>query len=80
MPSPSWLLNMLLIRKETVSDREIVVSRMGILPQVDHNCNATLNKVKIPDYAKDYKNEYLFIRGIDIRGIMRYLKNIKLKK
>ena len=36
---------------------------MGILAQSDHNCNATLNKV--PDYAKDHKNEYLFIRGID---------------
>ena len=22
-------------------------------------------KCKIPDYAKDYKNEFLFIRGID---------------
>ena len=36
---------------------------MGILAHLDHNCNATLNKM--PDYAKDYKNEYLFIRGID---------------
>ena len=41
----------------------LVVSKMGILAQFDHNCNATLNKV--PDYAKDYKNEYLFIKGID---------------
>ena len=40
-----------------------VVSKMGILAQSDHNCNATLNKV--PDYAKDYANEYLFIRGIN---------------
>ena len=38
---------------------------MGILPQSDHNCNATLSKSKIPDYARDYRNEYLFIRGID---------------
>ena len=38
---------------------------MGILNQVDHNCNATLSKSKIPDYARDYRNEYLFIRGID---------------
>ena len=38
---------------------------MGILPQSNNNCNANLNKSKIPDYAKDYKNEYLFIRGID---------------
>ena len=48
---------------------------MDILPQVDHNCNATLNKVKIPDYAKDYKNEYLFIRGID-KFFKYFLDNI----
>ena len=48
---------------------------MDILPQVDHNCNATLNKVKIPDYAKDYKNEYLFIRGID-KCFKYFLDNI----
>ena len=42
-----------------------VVIIMGILNQVDHNCNATLSKSKIPDYARDYRNEYLFIRGID---------------
>ena len=38
---------------------------MGILEQSDHNSNSTLSKSKIPDYAKNYKNEYLFIRGID---------------
>ena len=38
---------------------------MGILPQSDHNCNETLSKSKILDYARDYRNEYLFIRGID---------------
>ena len=43
----------------------LVVSKMGILAQSDHNCNATLSKSKIPDYARDYRNEYLFIRGID---------------
>ena len=37
---------------------------MGILPQSDHNCNV-LTQNKIPDYARDYRNEYLFIRGID---------------
>ena len=31
----------------------LVVSKMGILPQSDHNCNATLSKSKIPDYARD---------------------------
>ena len=35
---------------------------MGIL---DITSNIKVNKNKIPDYAKDYKNEYLFIRGID---------------
>ena len=38
---------------------------MGILFQSDHNCNATLNKSKIPDYAREYWNEYLVIRGIN---------------
>ena len=42
-----------------------VVSKMGILPQSDHNCNATLSNSKIPDYAREYRNEYLFIRGIN---------------
>ena len=37
---------------------------MGILPQSENNSNSTLNKSKIPDYAKDCKNEYLFIKGI----------------
>ena len=35
------------------------------LCHVDYNSNATLSKSKIPDYARDYRNEYLFIRGID---------------
>ena len=51
----------------------VVVSKMGILPQVDHNCNSTLNKV--PRYAKDYKNEYLCIRGID-KCFKYFLDNI----
>ena len=38
---------------------------MGILPQSDNISNSTLSNSKIPDYAKDYKNEYLFIRGIN---------------
>ena len=35
---------------------------MGIL---NRTSNISKSKSKIPDYAKDYKNEYLFIRGID---------------
>ena len=41
----------------------LVVSKMGIVYQYENNSSATRNI--IPDYAKDYKNEYLFIRGID---------------
>ena len=52
---------------------------MGILTQYDHNCNATLNKVKIPDYAKDYKNEYLFIRGIN-KTCGDFVKNLDDKE
>ena len=35
---------------------------MGIL---NRTSNISKSKSKMPDYAKDYKNEYLFIRGID---------------
>ena len=38
---------------------------MGILPQSVRDSNSILSKSKIPDYARDYKNEYLFIRGIN---------------
>ena len=38
---------------------------MGILKQSENISGATLSKNKIPDYARDYRNEYLFIRGID---------------
>ena len=38
---------------------------MGVPEVSDRNSNATLTKNKIPDYARDYRNEYLFIRGID---------------
>ena len=51
-----------------------VVSKMGSLDQVDHDCNAILSKSKIPDYARDYRNEYLFIRGIDNLTLARNLK------
>ena len=35
---------------------------MGILTTTS---NISKSKSKIPDYARDYRNEYLFIRGID---------------
>ena len=42
-----------------------VVIIMGILEQYDNNSGAIQSKSKIPDYARDYRNEYLFIRGIN---------------
>ena len=52
---------------------------MGSLDQVDHDCNAILSKSKIPDYARDYRNEYLFIKGIDMcfKYYVELLKNWK---
>ena len=38
---------------------------MGILEQSDNISRSTLRKSKIPDYARNYRNEQLFIRGID---------------
>ena len=42
-----------------------VVSKMGILAQFSNYQNFIKNSNIIPDYAREYKNEYLFIRGID---------------
>ena len=38
---------------------------MGILDQTSNFQNSLQNTNKIPDYARDYRNEYLFIGGID---------------
>ena len=38
---------------------------MGILSHFSNSQNFIKNNNIIPDYARDYKNEYLFIRGID---------------
>ena len=35
-----------------------------------------MSRKVIPDYAKDYKNEYLFIRGID-KQFKYFLDNIE---
>ena len=45
--------------------RPIVVSKMGILEHTSNYQNFIKNNNIIPDYSSDYKNEYLFIRGID---------------
>ena len=45
---------------------------MGILEQ--KNCVRSINS-KIPEYARDFKNEYLFIRGIN-KEIKYFVDNI----
>ena len=52
---------------------------MGILEQSDHNSNPILSKSKIPDYARNYKNEYLFIRGIN-KTCEDFIKRIDLSE
>ena len=42
-----------------------VVSKMGILEQTSHYQKCIKKTNKIPEYARDYRNEYLFIRGIN---------------
>ena len=38
---------------------------MGILPQSSNFQNCIKKTNKIPEYARDYKNEFFFIRGIN---------------
>ena len=38
---------------------------MGILAQTSNFQKCIKKTNKIPDYARDYRNEYLFIRGIN---------------
>ena len=43
----------------------LVVSKMGILAQTSNFQNCIKKTNKIPEYARNYKNEWLFIRGIN---------------
>ena len=45
--------------------RSRVVREMGILEQSSNFQNCIKKTNKIPEYARDFRNEYLFIRGID---------------
>ena len=47
---------------------------MGILEHSSNYQNFIKNNNIIPDYASDYKNEYLFIRGIDNLTLTENLK------
>ena len=38
---------------------------MGIVGQTSNYQNCIKKTNKIPEYARDFKNEYLFIRGIN---------------
>ena len=38
---------------------------MGVLVHTSNFQNSLKNTNKIPDYARDYRNEYLFMRGIN---------------
>ena len=42
-----------------------VVRKMGILDRFSHSQNCIKSTNKIPPYAREYKKEYLFIRGIN---------------
>ena len=43
----------------------LVVTEMGILERTSKYQKCIKKTNKIPDYAREYKNEYLFIRGIN---------------
>ena len=38
---------------------------MGILEHSNHDFGAIISKSKIPEYARDFEKEWLFIRGIN---------------
>ena len=53
--------------------------KTGILASISNYKNSTnLTKNKIPEYAKDYKKEYLFIRGLnkEIKNFYNHLDEI----
>ena len=50
---------------------------MGILSHTSNFQNSLKNTNKIPDYAREYRNEYLFIRGINELILATTLKSYK---
>ena len=55
--------------------RVTVVREMGILEHTSNYQKCIRKTSKIPDYARNYRNEYLFIRGID-KACENYLKRL----
>ena len=53
-----------------------VVSKMGILAKTSNYQKCIKETNKIPDYAREYRNEYLFIRGID-KTCEKFVKLVK---
>ena len=53
-----------------------VVSKMGILAKTSNYQKCIKKTNKIPDYARGYRNEYLFIRGIN-KTCGKFVKLIK---
>ena len=51
---------------------------MGILGQTSNYQNFIQNNNIIPDYAREYKNEYLFIRGID-KTCEKFIKRLDME-
>ena len=51
---------------------------MGILAQTSNFQKCIKKTNKIPDYVRDYKNEYLFIRGID-KACGEFVKRIDVE-
>ena len=48
-----------------MSSQCFVICHLGILAQTSNYQKFIKKTNKIPDYAREYRNEYLFIRGID---------------
>ena len=51
---------------------------MGILAQFSNSQNCIKRTNIIPDYASEYKNEYLFIRGID-KSCEKFIKGLDME-
>ena len=55
-----------------------VVGKMGILAQTSNFKNCIKKTIKIPEYAKDFRNEYLFIIGIN-KEFEKFVKRLDLE-
>ena len=66
--SPNFLVDSVLIHLIVASpppSPPTVVIEMGVATHFSHVQNLIKSNNKIPHYARDYKKEYLFIRGLN---------------